>query len=905
MRLRTLGGLGLEGGGLQRPKPLLLLAYLALEGRKPRGRLAQLFWPAATDQRNRLSVTLRRLRGDAPGAVAADDAHVWSTVACDAQELLAAIGRGDVQGASDAYAGAFLAGLDLPLGIELEEWAHATREHLADRLRAALLQQASASAAHGDFERAALHAERAATLPGATTPEPDVMAALTDLLAAGEHDRGAALRRLATLDGEASAPAPAAPEARRRLQVSKPGSPAFHDLPDSPTPFVGRERELSGIADLLDRAGARLVTIHGPGGSGKTRLGLEAARARTRVAGVDAVHAVPLLRATSNANVVAAIATAIGMPPKPGVPAMERVVSGLLDRHVVLLLDEAEHLGDLAELVAALLTACPDLRLIVTSRQRLELEQEYVWQLGGLALPGDDEPEIDAAAGSDAVRLFIQRARRARADLVFGRDTLPHVVRICRQVEGLPLAIELAAVWVRTQELAEIAAAIAPSIDALRTPSRNIAAGHRTMRAVFDRSWDLLDPAARSALARLAVFQDGFTAAAAAAVADADAALLERLVAAALVEPAAGSRYRQHTLLHQYGRERLVADGAAHAGAETRHVAEMARFATEVGANLTAADQVRWFDVLDTDLGNLRAALAYAERRDPKAGVRLAYALEHFWSVRGHVRELGDPVQRLLARPQLAAPVPERAQALFLLARTLDAPAEGVPLALEGLAIADAVGDMRLRARLLLRMSVYLQRTEAHADAAKVLDEALSLFRELTDTAGEAAVLNALGIVAYLRGNYAKAEQRYRESLGLETELGNLWGIASRSYNLGLIAKRRGDLATAVALQHRALVQQHELRDRYACIHTIEALACIASVGGNPRRAARLWGAVEAERLRRTLERLPDAHANYLADVAEARGQLDDALFDAAWAQGRRDGFDAVLAHELRLATRP
>jgi predicted ATPase/DNA-binding SARP family transcriptional activator len=903
MRLQTLGGLRLEGGHLRRPKALLLLAYLAVEGRQARGHLAELFWPEATDRRNRLSVTLRRLRHEAPGAIDADDEQVAATLACDAGELHEALARNDVVAATAIYRGAFLVGLELPLGVDLEDWVYATREHLADRLRDALLRQAGASAAHGDFERAALHAERAASLAGATVPEPDAMGPLADLLAAGERDRSEALRRLASWDGVEVAPAPVT-EARHRLRPTAPATTAFHDLPDDATPFIGRDRELAGIADLFDRTGARLVTIHGHGGSGKTRLGTEVARARARTAGVDAVHAVPLLAATSNADVTTAIAAAIGMPPLPGVPALERVVAGLLDRRVVLLLDETEHLSDVADVVAALLAACPDLRLIVTSRRRLDLEQEYVWQLGGLALPGHDDRGEGDAANSDAVRLFLQRARRARADLDIGPAELPEVARICRQVEGSPLAIELAAVWLRSMTLHDVALAIAASLDALQTPSRNVAEGHRTMRAVFDRSWELHDDAQRAALTRLAVFRGGFTAEAAAAVADADGPMLDRLLASAMLERVDEDRYRQHTLLAQYARERLAADPATAADAERRQVAAMARLAGKVGPRLTSSGQTGGLDLLDADLGNLRAALAYAVRRSPAEGVRLAYAIERFWAVRGHRLELGEAMERLLATPELGAAIVERAQALILLAHARDAPDEGAPLVTEGLAIAGALGDEALVAELLLRGAIYDQRREAYAAARRALEDALERFRALGDRRGEAAALNGLGTTAYLRGNFAEAEHRYRASLELETELGNVWGIASRSYNLGLIAKRRGDLATATALQRQALPYHHELRDRTACIHAIEALACIASVGGRPERAARLWGAVEAERLRRSLRRLPDAHANFLADVAEARAQVDDARFAAAWARGRREGFDAVLAQELRLAQR-
>jgi predicted ATPase len=903
MRLTTLGGLELAGSTLRRPKPLLLLAYLAIEGRRDRRHLADVFWPAATDARNRLSVTLRRLRAEAPGSVEADSTHVTALVACDAIALRDALARGDVDAARALHRGAFLAGFELELGPELEEWLYATREAFADGVRDALIARAATLADHGDAERAAALAEVAATLPGATPLEPDAAAELGALLQAGDRDRSLVLRR-SVPDAVATAawPAPTRALAARPAAI----------LVDRRTSFVGRGSELSGIADLFDRVGARLVTIHGPGGAGKTRLALEAARDRADAQGATQVHTLSLLPVGATTDLLPVIADAIGAARAPGDDPFQAVAAALRGRPTWLVLDEAEHVVDAAPILDALLDECPELRLLVTSRRRLHLQREHVWRLDGLAVPDAAAADLALATGDtaaladgDAVRLFLQRARQARADLAWAPSDVHAAWRVCRAVDGLPLAIELAAVWVRAMPVAAIEAAIASSIDALATPARDVAPHHRTMRAVLERSWSLLDDRERRVLERLAVFEDGFDVAAAVAVADADATVLAMLVDAALVDVATSGRFHTHALPRQFALERLARDPAHRVDVERAHLAAMRQLAARAAPHLAGPEQVAWFERLDADLANLRAALGYGERHAPAEAIRLAYDLDHFWTVRRRQREVAATMRRIAAQPALAAPEAARAQALYLIASAEhDEPAAEAPAA-EALAIARTVDDAHLVARATLFWGTLAQRLLRTVEAERAITDALARFRAIGDASGEAAALKELGTVFYRRGDDPTAETWWRASLEVEATIGNHWGVASRTYNLGLIAKRRGDLDVARSLQRRALHLNHRLGDPLACVHGVEALACVASVAGRPLRAARLWGAVEAEREVRGLERLPDARAAFLEDTAEARTQVDAARFASAWARGRRDGFAAVVAEELRRAPTP
>lgn len=593
MLLKTLGGLELEGSGFARPKPLLLLAYLALEGAKSRRELAELFWREAASPRDSLSTALRRLNAVEPELVVADGPRLSTGVICDAKQLLLALESADeLEKALGLYEGAFLAGLDLSLGEELEEWVYTTRERLAQKVQRARLQLAERQLAGGDAEKAVLWAEQALDTPGAPAADEALLTRLARLLERGGSPRLQQVLSEAAALGLALEPAPR-------------GTPS--SLPALTTSFVGRQDELAQLDELLNTPHARLITLHGPGGVGKSRLAAEAARRTLDTLGFpDGVFFVPLEDVADAEAVPAAVAEAMGVGLAPQRPPLESLLDALGAKHVLLVLDNYEHLAGRSSLPGTLVRRCPNLRVIVTSRVRLQSEAEHVLPMAGLSSGGRDQP-------GDAAALFLERARKHGPAWEASGDELADVQQLCALVHGFPLAIELAAAWLRVMPLAEIAAEIRRDLDFLKAGDPDTPERQRSLRATFELSWRLLGEAERRALRRLAVFRGGFRRDAAEEIAGVRLRTLAGLLDKALVRHTREGRYERHPLIHQFTEEKLAQHPEEERRYRLRHAEYFLKRAVEEGADGLAGERIAaalgWFD---EELANLRAAWSRA-----------------------------------------------------------------------------------------------------------------------------------------------------------------------------------------------------------------------------------------------------------------------------------------------------
>lgn len=606
MRLRTFGSLALEGTDFFRPKPLLLLAFLALEGSKSRRYLADLFYPHTRDPRDSLSSAIQLLKRKAGPVLRSDSDRISASVRCDASTAMTASERNEYRTVVEMYRGPFLDGLDLSLGAELEEWLFTTREILADRVRQALLGLAEAAAIRGRFEQAAEHARQAHSVPGAAEPTRRDLEAIHALLVAGMHPRAAAVHHEAEEFGIELVLT--TDEARQRFQVAgdDAGLPP-HNLPLSRTSFVGRDLDLIEIDRLLADPECRLLTLHGPGGVGKSRLADQAAREQLYRGHFG--HGIYLIRLdplTDAELIPASLAEILAIDPSDGGGALAGVQEFIGDREMLLLLDNYEHLIEAADLASELLARCPNLTILTTSRQRLNLEEEWVFEVEGLPVSPDGFVHPD---GWDhgAPQLFLDRARRARVDFAATEEQLPYVLEICRLVEGLPLAIELAAASVKILSTAEIAREIGRNLAFLSTSTRNVPTRHRSVEAAFEYSWGLLPPRDRDALGKLSVFVGGFRRQHAAEAVGVTLPVLAGLEDRSLIRIDRNGRYDRHPLIHHFARAKLSADPEAERDALARHALLFREFVRDRARGLIDGDPATFTDLSD-ELDNIRAA---------------------------------------------------------------------------------------------------------------------------------------------------------------------------------------------------------------------------------------------------------------------------------------------------------
>ena len=631
MRLRTLGGLELSHTAFARPKPLLLLCYLALEGSKERRHLAELFWREATDPLNRLAVTLARLRKADAGLVGADNTRVWTDLSTDAQALSKAVQQGEYGVAVSLYRGPFLEGVYVEAwGGELGEWVYGTRDFLAGQVKTAHLALAETEAGAGKFGDAAKHAEAAYGVAQTAGLEPEEVRRTHTLLLAANHPHAATLLKEA--EGFNLSLLKTADEARdalgyRAIPLTNLGARA-----DS---FIGREGELADLAALLANPDARLVTLVGGGGAGKTRLATEAARGQLGLAGFkDGVYFVALGAVSSSTLVPSKIAEALGLELESGDTPLAQLRRHLGDKAALLVLDNFEHLLDGAPLLPGLLESCPHLKLLVTSREGLNLKEEWRFPLSGLSFARRPELEprsdfgSDFGSGFDAPKLFIERAKQVQPAFKADPDTLRAVHHICRLLHGYPLGLELAATLVRVVPCAEVAEELERNLDVLTVSTRALPERHRSLRAVFDYSWALLTPKEQETLRKLAVFRGGFMRAAAADVVGATIPALLSLVDKSLLR-GEGGRFDKHPLLDQYMREKGAEHPEEHAATRAEHAAYFSRFSAGLRLQFNGPDPKGTLTRLEADFENCRAAWRWAVgERD--AGVMLSFA-NAFW----------------------------------------------------------------------------------------------------------------------------------------------------------------------------------------------------------------------------------------------------------------------------------
>lgn len=687
------------------------------------------------------------------------------------------------------------------------------------------------------------------------------------------------------------------------------------------TSFVGRERELVELRRLL--ATTRLLTLTGAGGSGKSRLALQLAATASSSEASHGVAFVDLASLADPALIAPSAAQALGLAEQPGRDPIDALAEHLRARTVLLVLDNCEHLIDAcADLLQRLLGASTTLRVVATSRESLGVAGEIAWPVPALSLPAPDDTSAAALLRCEAARLFVERARFARPAFDLTDSNAPAVARLCRQLDGMPLALELAAARVRLLPVEQIAERLGERFALLGGTQRGVPARHRTLRAAIDWSYEQL-PAHEQTLWRcLSVFAGGFGLDAVQAVGalTPGEALerLSRLVDKSLViaESAGGgqARFRLLMTMREYALERL-GEAQETALVRDRHLDWCLSLAERGDAELRGARPQRWIEQLDLEHDNLRAALEWALAGHQSSALRLAGSLGLFWGLRRHLREGASWLDTALAADADAAP-PAADDAKG------DSGAAARALALHGAgALAWRLGEF-VRAAALLEQSLVLRREgdspfelsrtlsmlgvvysarRASADldrARAVLGESLQIQRTLGQTWMSAHTLNALGEIARLSGDLASARESYTQAL--EASGGS---SDSRSagilLNLGLVAFAQDDLAAARGFFDRSLALAHALGEPGGMAACLDGLAGVHAVGGDTQRAARLLGAADALRESIGEPVQPTDRADHERFVAAARDRLDADTFAAAHTAGTRLAIDEAIGLAL------
>ncbi len=989
VRVWLLGGFRVSVGGrtieedswrLRKASGLVKLLALAPQHRMHRERAMELLWPgsgrrtAANNLRGAVHAARRALGTEGSGHLVSDngtlllcpEGELWvDAEAFEDARLTARRSRipAAYRAALDLYAGELLP------GDRFEDWAEERRADLR-RLYLALLTELA-----GLYEEREEYDRAAEALQNVVAEEPAEEGAHASLmrLHANSGRQGEALAQYERLREVLSRRLDAEPSAQtRRLRESiaaggfpqvratapaPEDTPGNHNLPIPTTSFVGREREMVEVKREL--AMTRLLTLTGPGGSGKTRLALEVGGDLIG-AYPDGVWLVELAPLAEPGLVVQEVAGVLEVQERSGETLLDTLVDDLRSRRTLLVLDNCEHLvGGVARLVDKLLRSCPDLRLLATSREALGVPGEINRLVQPLSLPDPGRPTtVEELEGYGAARLFVERALYRPTAFALTPENAGAVAEVCRQLEGIPLAIELAAARVGVLAVEQISERLSASLKVLTGGGRTLTSRQRTLRDSLDWSHALLSEPEKGLFARLSVFAGGWTLEAAEAVCPGEGVdrdevldLLGALVGKSLVVARTGAdgamRYRMLEIIRQYAAEKLEENGEAER-THGRHAAFFLDLVEEAGPELEGSQQEPWAERLEREYDNLRAALSWIlEREEGELGLRFGGALWRFWYTRKYLGEGIGWMGRVLACRGPAAARLGALEGMGWLAQKQGDVERARATYKEMLKLSRELGDGGNVATALNSLGTLAASTGDNAQAKRYLEENLSVLERLEEEGIEATserhhAFNLLGLLALNEdGDPARASVLWRESLALAREMGDALRIGTSLCVLGFAAVMQGDNERATALCEEALAYADEHEDasdqivegtlvnlglaalglgdygraissferalainqtsgkKAPLLDALEGMASLAGALGEAPRAARLWGAAEAGREATSIALPPGDLALHKPYLSSARSKLGEAVWEEAVVEGRAMSLDEAAEYAL------
>jgi predicted ATPase/DNA-binding SARP family transcriptional activator len=913
-------------------KSLALLCYLVMRvGIHARDHLAGLLWGEMPEHRANanLRMALYNLQKLFPGYLAVTRTTAafnpsqpyWLDVKAFETQLTTPIGEiSGLQAALKLYRGEFLEGLYVENAPDFEVWMVEQREHLRLSLARGLERLADYYARRGDW---AVSIDAYLRLLALDPLREDIHRCLMLTMArAGRYDSALAqfetCRRLLREELGVE-PAPETTALYLRIQIAR-SRPRPHNLPLRMTSIIGRENELGKIAELLAETACRLITLVGPGGIGKTHIALHAAAEKSREAAfLEGVFFVALASVSSGDLLASAIADAIQLAFQGPADPKVQLLNHLHNKEMLLILDNFEHLiEEGASFLTVILARAPEVKILVTSRERLNLQEEWLFEIQGLRFPKsslDSVPDAliarDEVKNYPAMQLFAERARRVRSGFALSEMARPAVARICQLVEGMPLGIELAASQARTLSYQRIAEEIERGLGYLATPLRDVPERHRSMQAVFNHSWRFLPTEERNVFMKLSVFRGGFTREAAHKVAGASLAVLSALVDKSFLHRDPSGRYEVHELLRQYGEEKLRSIPQEWENAQNLHCNYFAEVLQRWEDHFKGGKQVDALREIGREIDNIRVTWHWAV--DRRRVDRIGKCIEGLWgfydlrcwlkegeetfanavfALRGAVSELNEPstdltftLGKALARlgwffwregrfrqskeivqeslALLRQPEPsirrELGFSFFLLGVVglyLGEYLKSRQYWSEGLALCREVGDQLVSGLSLMGLAIVSSSLGDYAEAEERQKESLDYFRAISDRRGMTSnLIWYSGTILLAKGELDEAERFLREGVINSQELMDQFGRALALTYLGVLGNLRSDYSNAKKFHQESMEIFQEIGDRWGVAYALTGLGNAAYALGEHEAAERYFS--EALKISMDIETLP------------------------------------------------